>query len=57
MFSPCQAREGWGAEAAGDWGAEESWESVDENQGRFICSKPSVYVFCKVTLLDPFTLA
>ncbi|KAK9518178.1 hypothetical protein VZT92_023491 [Zoarces viviparus] len=25
--------EGWTAEAAGDWGAEESWESVDGNQG------------------------
>lgn len=25
--------DGWGAETAGDWGAEESWESVDGNQG------------------------
>ncbi|XP_069026587.1 N-terminal kinase-like protein [Embiotoca jacksoni] len=24
--------DGWGAEATGDWGAEESWESVDESQ-------------------------
>ncbi|XP_076015669.1 N-terminal kinase-like protein [Genypterus blacodes] len=27
------AGDGWGLEPAGDWGAEESWESVDENQG------------------------
>ncbi|KAM9357381.1 N-terminal kinase-like protein [Symphorus nematophorus] len=27
------AGDGWGAEATGDWGAEESWESVDGNQG------------------------
>uniref|UniRef100_A0A8C9ZR54 N-terminal kinase-like protein n=1 Tax=Sander lucioperca TaxID=283035 RepID=A0A8C9ZR54_SANLU len=26
-------RDGWTAEATGDWGAEESWESVDGNQG------------------------
>ncbi|XP_037635694.1 N-terminal kinase-like protein [Sebastes umbrosus] len=25
--------DGWSAEATGDWGAEESWESVDGNQG------------------------
>ncbi|XP_054453276.1 N-terminal kinase-like protein [Anoplopoma fimbria] len=25
--------DGWTAEATGDWGAEESWESVDGNQG------------------------
>nr|XP_040031071.1 N-terminal kinase-like protein [Gasterosteus aculeatus aculeatus] len=25
--------DGWPAEATGDWGAEESWESVDGNQG------------------------
>lgn len=29
-----QAGDGWGAEATGDWGAEESWESVDGNQGK-----------------------
>ncbi|XP_068596978.1 N-terminal kinase-like protein [Brachionichthys hirsutus] len=27
------AGDGWGAEAAGEWAAEESWESVDGNQG------------------------
>ncbi|XP_060904250.1 N-terminal kinase-like protein isoform X1 [Labrus mixtus] len=27
------AGEGWSAEATGDWGNEESWESVDGNQG------------------------
>ncbi|XP_073343018.1 N-terminal kinase-like protein isoform X2 [Pagrus major] len=27
------AGDGWSAEATGDWGAEESWESVDGNQG------------------------
>ncbi|KAM4554974.1 N-terminal kinase-like protein [Odontesthes bonariensis] len=27
------AGEGWGAEPTGDWGAEESWESVDGSQG------------------------
>ncbi|XP_041653261.1 N-terminal kinase-like protein [Cheilinus undulatus] len=27
------AGDGWGAEATGDWGNEESWESVDGNQG------------------------
>lgn len=26
------AGDGWGAEATGDWGTEESWESVDGNQ-------------------------
>uniref|UniRef100_A0A671WYY2 N-terminal kinase-like protein n=1 Tax=Sparus aurata TaxID=8175 RepID=A0A671WYY2_SPAAU len=26
-------RDGWSAETTGDWGAEESWESVDGNQG------------------------
>ncbi|KAM4621625.1 N-terminal kinase-like protein [Polymixia lowei] len=25
--------DGWGSEAVGDWGAEESWESVDGSQG------------------------
>lgn len=34
LFSPCQAAEGWGSEPTGDWGTEESWESVDGNQGR-----------------------
>lgn len=34
VFSPCQAGDGWGAEATGDWGAEESWESVEGNQSR-----------------------
>jgi len=29
-----QAGEGWGAEPTGDWGAEESWESVDGSQGK-----------------------
>lgn len=32
VFSFPQAGDGWGAEAAGDWGTEESWESVDGNQ-------------------------
>ncbi|GLD70286.1 N-terminal kinase-like protein isoform X2 [Lates japonicus] len=27
------AGDGWGAEATGDWGTEESWESVDGSQG------------------------
>ncbi|KAM3612400.1 uncharacterized protein V6R79_008043 [Siganus canaliculatus] len=27
------AGDGWGAEATGDWGTEDSWESVDGNQG------------------------
>ncbi|KAM6999686.1 N-terminal kinase-like protein isoform 2-T2 [Tautogolabrus adspersus] len=27
------AGDGWSAEATGDWGNEESWESVDRNQG------------------------
>eukprot|EP00064_Thunnus_orientalis_P009858 superscaffoldBa00001277_g9884 len=27
------AADGWAAEATGDWGAEESWESVDGSQG------------------------
>ncbi|XP_036932808.1 N-terminal kinase-like protein isoform X1 [Acanthopagrus latus] len=27
------AGDGWSAETTGDWGAEESWESVDGNQG------------------------
>ncbi|TWW55685.1 N-terminal kinase-like protein [Takifugu flavidus] len=27
------AAEGWGSEPTGDWGTEESWESVDGNQG------------------------
>lgn len=34
LFPPCQAAEGWGSEPTGDWGTEESWESVDGNQGR-----------------------
>lgn len=34
LFSPCQTGDGWGSEPTGDWGAEESWESVDGNQGR-----------------------
>lgn len=34
LFSPCQAAEGWSTEPTGDWGTEESWESVDGNQGR-----------------------
>uniref|UniRef100_A0A674MI23 N-terminal kinase-like protein n=1 Tax=Takifugu rubripes TaxID=31033 RepID=A0A674MI23_TAKRU len=33
LFPPCQAAEGWGSEPTGDWGTEESWESVDGNQG------------------------
>uniref|UniRef100_A0A8C7TMF4 N-terminal kinase-like protein n=1 Tax=Oncorhynchus mykiss TaxID=8022 RepID=A0A8C7TMF4_ONCMY len=30
---PGMAGDGWSAEPAGDWGAEESWESVDGSQG------------------------
>lgn len=30
-----QAGDGWGAEASGDWGAEESWESVDGNPSEY----------------------
>uniref|UniRef100_A0A4W6G1U8 N-terminal kinase-like protein n=1 Tax=Lates calcarifer TaxID=8187 RepID=A0A4W6G1U8_LATCA len=33
VFPSHQAGDGWGAEATGDWGTEESWESVDGSQG------------------------
>lgn len=36
----CQAGDGWSAEATGDWGAEESWESVDGNQGKSLSWPP-----------------
>lgn len=42
VFSPCQAGDGWGAEATGDWGAEESWESVDGNQGKYLRWHPFI---------------
>lgn len=32
-MSAATCGDGWGAEATGDWGAEESWESVDGSQG------------------------
>ena len=41
VFSPGQAADGWAAEATGDWGAEESWESVDGSQGKSIGLPPS----------------
>ncbi|KAG5263467.1 hypothetical protein AALO_G00265150 [Alosa alosa] len=31
--APAKADEGWGADTAGDWGAEENWESLDGDQG------------------------
>uniref|UniRef100_A0A4W4FVF0 N-terminal kinase-like protein n=1 Tax=Electrophorus electricus TaxID=8005 RepID=A0A4W4FVF0_ELEEL len=31
--SPSTADDGWGTSAAGDWGAEENWESLDSEQG------------------------
>ncbi|XP_063046138.1 N-terminal kinase-like protein [Engraulis encrasicolus] len=31
--APAKEEEGWGAETAGDWGAEENWESLDGEQG------------------------
>lgn len=36
MFSSCQPGDGWGSEPTGDWGTEESWESVDGNQGKAV---------------------
>ena len=40
MFSRCQAADGWAAEPTGDWGTEESWESVDGSQGESISLTP-----------------
>lgn len=41
VVSPCQAGDGWAAEATGEWGAEESWESVEGNQGGKCLTSPS----------------
>lgn len=40
VVSPCQAGDGWAAEATGEWGAEESWESVEGNQGGKCLTSP-----------------
>ncbi|XP_076877482.1 N-terminal kinase-like protein [Brachyhypopomus gauderio] len=31
--APMKGDDGWGTSAAGDWGAEENWESLDNDQG------------------------
>ena len=54
VFSPCQTGDGWAAEATGDWGAEESWESVDGNQGASLCWPNQKYEHISVTSIDPF---
>lgn len=45
----CQAGDGWSAEPAGDWGAEESWESVDGSQGE---SQPALTFLYSISLND-----
>ena len=48
-----QAGESWGADASGDWGTEESWESVDGAQGEALRDSVRImsirYIFFRCT--------